>query len=68
MTPFSFKTDFSLSGEDLTLLRGVLDAWLREKGVAMGSEEAAYAGLLIAEWFQLGIRNPSQFRSLLEPQ
>jgi hypothetical protein len=68
MAPFGFASHLSLASSDLALLQSVLDAWACEKGVAMGSDEASCTEQLLTEWFQLGIRSPSQFRALLEPQ
>jgi hypothetical protein len=64
---FAFASHVSLSSDDISLLREVWEVWCRDKGVDSASEQAQSAARSLIDWFQFGIDDKQQLRSLLDP-
>ena len=67
MSQLAFASHVSLSPEDLSLLRVVWEDWCRDRHADPGSEEARSAARSLVDWFQFGVDDKAQLRSLLDP-
>lgn len=67
MTTFAFASHISLSSDDLKLLQEVWEDWCRDQNVSSASEEAQVKARSLIDWFQFGIDDKCQLRSLLNP-
>jgi hypothetical protein len=67
MTTFAFASHVSLSSDNLKLLQEVWEDWCRDQKVDGSSEEAQIKARSLIDWFQFGIDDRHQLRSLLNP-
>ena len=67
MTTLAFASHISLSSEDLKLLQEVWEDWCRDEKVDNSSEAAQNQARSLIDWFQFGIDDKRQLRSLLNP-
>lgn len=67
MTTSAFASHISLSSDDLKLLQEVWEDWCRDEKVDNSSEVAQIQARSLIDWFQFGIDDKRQLRSLLNP-
>ncbi|SES47178.1 hypothetical protein, partial [Rhizobium sp. NFR03] len=63
----AFASLVSLSSDDLKLLREVWEDWCRDRNVDGSTEDAQLKARSLIDWFQFGISDKCQLRSLLNP-
>jgi len=68
MAVFSkIASQVSLSSSDLNMLRNILDEWCLENSVTVTSDAAAEKAGALIDWFQFGIKDRIQLKSMLSP-
>ncbi|KQS67617.1 hypothetical protein ASG39_22765 [Rhizobium sp. Leaf371] len=67
MTGSAFASHVSLTSDDLELLREVWEDWCRDLDVDGSTEDAQLKARSLIDWFQFGISDKRQLRSLLNP-
>lgn len=55
-----------MQSSDVDLLQGVLRAWCAEKAIDMKSEAAQVVARALVDWFEFGIKDPKELRSLID--
>lgn len=51
---------------DVDLLQSVLKLWCAEKEVELKSERAQAVARSLVDWFEFGIKDPAELKSLIE--
>ena len=67
MERIEFPSDVLMPPEDRNFLREIWIEWCEAHGAEPTSDHAQGKAREIAEWFQFGIRDRAQLRSLMEP-
>jgi hypothetical protein len=67
MTTSVFSSHVSLSSDDLKLLQEVWQEWCQDKNIDGSSDEAQSKARSLIDWFQFGVNDKSQLRSMLDP-
>lgn len=62
-------TDWPKAGmqsSDVDLLQDVLKRWCAERSIELKSEKAQAAARSLVDWFEFGIRDPVELKSLID--
>lgn len=51
---------------DVDMLQAVLKSWCAEKAIDIKSPEAQVAARSLVDWYEFGIKDPVELRSLLD--
>jgi len=55
-----------IQSHDMDMLQAVLEHWCADRLVEMQSPEAQLAARSLVDWYEFGIKDPAELRSLLE--
>lgn len=55
-----------IQSSDVDMLQSVLKSWCAGKSIDLKSTEAQIAGRSLVDWYEFGIRDPVELKSLLD--